>query len=114
MWDVFRPNGDRGFPHRLSGHLRAYQLADKVVGVIVIVPTWQLPSRPRRINWWVPADRLNTFGAYWAVSPLGLPELTVPLPRQEAVWLTRPEVTGISQIISGSVGCASMLKKSEL
>ena len=81
---------------------------------MVIVPSWQLASRPRIINWWEPAARLNTFGEYWAVNPLGLLELVVPLPRQEAVWLTNPVVTGTSQIISGSVGCASMLKNNEL
>ena len=29
----------------------AGQLADRVVGAIVIVPNWQLASRPRMINW---------------------------------------------------------------
>ena len=110
------PNGNAGEqPARPEMLVRlARQFADRVVGMIVIVPTWQLPSLPRMINWCVPAIRLNTFGAYWAVNPLGLLELVVPLPRQESVWLVTPVVTGTSQIISGSVGCASTLTNNEL
>src|SRR5213596_1546877 len=81
---------------------------------MVSVPTWTLASRPRMISWCVPAVKLKTFGPYWAVNPLGLVELTVPLPRHETVWLANPVVTGMSQIIVGSVGCASMLMTSEL
>ena len=62
----------------------------------------------------MPAVKLKTFGAYCAVNPLALVELTVPLPRQESVWLANPDVTGMSQIIVGSVGCASMLTNNEL
>src|SRR5437660_4086100 len=84
------------------------------VGARVIVPTWTLLSRPRMISWCVPADKLKTFVPYWAVNPLRLVELTVPLPRHEAVRLANPVVTGMSQIIVGSVGCAAMLMNNEL
>src|ERR1043166_8634924 len=84
------------------------------LGAMVIVPTWTLASRPRMISWCVPAAKVKTFGAYWAVSPLELVELTVPLPRHETVWLANPDVTGTSQIIVGSAGWPSMFTKSEL
>src|SRR5437016_4942 len=44
----------RSFARRLVAFGRSD--ACQLLGAIVSVPSWVLPSRPRTISWWVPAD----------------------------------------------------------
>src|SRR5438552_3635102 len=73
---------------------------------IIISSRRVFASLPLMMSWCGPGDSVNTLRTNWFWSD-------VPFPRQPTGRGSKPKVSGISQIIAGSCGSASMFTKNE-